>query len=315
MGRGSRAPRGCPETRQGGPMAGPGRIYRRGIIYYIAYRWWDGREYRESARSAHVAAAERLLATRLAERQGHARSRSLTFDALAAWYLDDYAVRRLRTLNTARGRVANLRAVFTGWQATAITSEAVRTYQRTRRGGGGDGEPGDLGAEPDAAAGGAGRPARPAAGLSRAAGRERAPAGLLRTCGVSGGPPAFAVALPGRVGLCVLLELATAGTPRDRARGMWSTRPLPFADPDTWQRLRAVIDTVGQWKASVVQIGGRLCWPLWRSVHELDEVLTCFHRRPAGARAPVRWSHCHGSRRPARAARQGTSRGASDHAT
>ena len=93
----------------------------------------DGREYRESARSAHVAAAERLLATRLAERQGHARSRSLTFDALAAWYLDDYAVRRLRTLNTARGRVANLRAVFTGWQATAITSEAVRTYQRTRR--------------------------------------------------------------------------------------------------------------------------------------------------------------------------------------
>ena len=113
-------------------MAGPGRIYRRGLIYYIAYRW-DGREYRESARSAHVAAAERLLATRLAERQGHARSRALTFDALAAWYLDDYAVRRLRTLNTARGRVANLRAVFTGWQATVITSEAVRTYQRTRR--------------------------------------------------------------------------------------------------------------------------------------------------------------------------------------
>ena len=113
-------------------MAGPGRIYRRGLIYYIAYRW-DGREYRESARSAHVAAAERLLATRLAERQGHARSRALTFDALAAWYLNDYAVRRLRTLNTARGRVANLWAVFTGWQATAITSEAVRTYQRTRR--------------------------------------------------------------------------------------------------------------------------------------------------------------------------------------
>ena len=114
-------------------MAGPGRIYRRGLIYYIAYRW-DGREYRESARSAHVAAAERLLATRLAEQQGHARSRALTFDALAAWYLDDYAVRRLRTLNTARGR-----------------------------GGGSDGEPGDLGAEPDGAAGGAGRRGAPVA--------------------------------------------------------------------------------------------------------------------------------------------------------
>ena len=82
----------------------------------MAYRW-DGREYRESARSAHVADAERLLATRLAERQGTARARALTFDDLAAWYLDDYVVRRLRTLNTARGRVAHLRAVFTGWPA------------------------------------------------------------------------------------------------------------------------------------------------------------------------------------------------------
>ena len=32
-------------------MAGTGRIYRRGLICYIAYRW-DGREYRESARSS-----------------------------------------------------------------------------------------------------------------------------------------------------------------------------------------------------------------------------------------------------------------------
>ncbi len=32
-------------------MAGTGRIYRRGLIYYIAYRW-EGREYRESARSS-----------------------------------------------------------------------------------------------------------------------------------------------------------------------------------------------------------------------------------------------------------------------
>ena len=49
-----------------------------------------------------------------------------------------------------------------------------------------------------------------------------------------------------------------------RARHVVDT-PLPFADPDMWRRLRAVIDTVGQWKASVVQIGGRLCWaPLAR---------------------------------------------------
>ena len=31
-------------------MAGTGRIYRRGTIYDFAYRW-DGREYRESART------------------------------------------------------------------------------------------------------------------------------------------------------------------------------------------------------------------------------------------------------------------------
>ncbi len=113
-------------------MAGRGRIYQRGLIYYIAYRW-DGREYRESARSSEVADAEQLLATRLRERQGQARSGALTFDDLTAWYLDDYALRRLRTLNTARGRVANLQAVFGGWRATAITTEAIRTYQRTRR--------------------------------------------------------------------------------------------------------------------------------------------------------------------------------------
>ena len=57
----------------------------------------------------------------------------LTFDALAAWYLDDYGVRQLRTLDTARGRVANLKAAFGGWPATAITIDAIRDYQRTRR--------------------------------------------------------------------------------------------------------------------------------------------------------------------------------------
>ena len=104
----------------------------RGDIYYIAYRW-DGREYRESARSAQRGVAEHLLATRLRERRGSPPPADLTFDALAAWYLDDYIVRRLRTLDTARGRVANLRAVFGGWPATAITTEAIRDYQRRRR--------------------------------------------------------------------------------------------------------------------------------------------------------------------------------------
>ena len=53
----------------------------------------------------------------------------LTFDHLAAWYLDDYLVRRLRTVDTARGRVANLRATFGGRPATVImlTSDTAST--------------------------------------------------------------------------------------------------------------------------------------------------------------------------------------------
>ena len=113
-------------------MAGTGRIYRRGLIYYIAYRW-DGREYRESARSSDRAAAARLLATRLDERRGSGAPVAPTFDVMARWYLDDYGVRRLRTLDTARGRVANLTKAFGGWPAPAITIEAIRDYQRTRR--------------------------------------------------------------------------------------------------------------------------------------------------------------------------------------
>ena len=113
-------------------MASRGRIYQRGHIYYLAYRW-DGREYRESARSQDRAVAERLLVQRLRERAGDGLRGTVTFDTLATGYLDDYRLRRLRSLTTARGRVANLRAVFGGWRATAITTETIRTYQRRRR--------------------------------------------------------------------------------------------------------------------------------------------------------------------------------------
>ncbi len=89
-------------------MASRGRIYQRGPIYYLAYRW-DGRESRESARSSDRVVAERLLARRVREREERGPTDRVTFDPLATWYLDDYVLRRLRTLDTARGRVANLR--------------------------------------------------------------------------------------------------------------------------------------------------------------------------------------------------------------
>ena len=76
--------------------------------------------------------AERLLASRVADGRGRGHHGPLTFDHLAAWYLDDYLVRRLRTVDTARGRVANLRATFGGQPATVMTTEAIRSYQWTR---------------------------------------------------------------------------------------------------------------------------------------------------------------------------------------
>src|SRR5712692_4071173 len=39
----------------------------------------------------------------------------LTFDILAQAYLEEYALQRYRTMNTARGRVEHLRGFFGGW--------------------------------------------------------------------------------------------------------------------------------------------------------------------------------------------------------
>ena len=116
--------------RERSPHGQFGTHLSRGAIYYIAYRW-NGREYRESTRSTERRVAERLLASRVADGRGRGHHGPLTFDHLAAWYLDDYLVRRLRTVDTARGCVANLRATFGGQPATVMTTEAIRSYQRT----------------------------------------------------------------------------------------------------------------------------------------------------------------------------------------
>lgn len=62
-----------------------------------------------------------------------ARTGTLTFDDMAADYLADYELHGYRTINSARGRVANLRGVFGGMLAAEITSAAIRQYQATRR--------------------------------------------------------------------------------------------------------------------------------------------------------------------------------------
>ena len=57
----------------------------------------------------------------------------LTFDDLATAYLEDYALQGYRTLDSARGRVGNLRKVFGGVPATAFTPAMIRQYQMARR--------------------------------------------------------------------------------------------------------------------------------------------------------------------------------------
>lgn len=56
-----------------------------------------------------------------------------TFDDLASAYLEDYELQGFRTLDTARGRVANLARTFRGQTAAMITPSAIRQYQQTRR--------------------------------------------------------------------------------------------------------------------------------------------------------------------------------------
>jgi transitional endoplasmic reticulum ATPase len=70
---------------------------------------------------------------------------------------------------------------------------------------------------------------------------------------------------------------------------------IPFDDPDTWKRLRSLIETVGRWKTSSVQIGGRDCRPIWRGLHELAEIVECYQRRPNGLRGE---DYCRGKETP-----------------
>jgi len=115
-------------------MAGNGRIYKRGEIFFIAYSD-HGREFRESTRSRNVEDAKRLLEQRLAACRPivGALPAGVPFDDLTQRYLDEYRIRQFRTPDTAGGRVKNLRAFFGGMAANTITTAHVRQYQAHRR--------------------------------------------------------------------------------------------------------------------------------------------------------------------------------------
>ena len=175
----------------------------RGAIYYIAYRW-NGREYRESTRSTERRVADRLLASRVADGRGRGHHGPLTFDHLAAWYLDDYLVRR----PPHRGHGARARGESTGdvWETAGDGhhdggDSVLSADAPGGRGRGGDGESRDLGTQPDAAASDSGWRARPPVGLSGAIGGTRAAPRVFRTCGLRSGPPGrCCMVRPGKAG-------------------------------------------------------------------------------------------------------------------
>ncbi len=123
-------------------MRGTGRTFKRPntAAVWIAY-CHNGREIRESSHSADPKVAEKLLKQRLAEigadRMG-ARAfvgpagERVTFEDLAAAYLEDYQVRGLRSRDTAASRVAHLRRTFGLDRAVDITSTRLRHYQAAR---------------------------------------------------------------------------------------------------------------------------------------------------------------------------------------
>jgi integrase len=124
-------------------MRGDGRIFkrRRSPFWWIAY-CHRGREIRESSGSTDRRVAERLLRRRRQEVGadhlglkpfvGPAQER-VTFEDLAAAYLQDYAVRGLRSRQTAEARVKQLRRVFGTDRAADITPARLRAYQAARR--------------------------------------------------------------------------------------------------------------------------------------------------------------------------------------
>lgn len=113
-----------------------GSIYKRGHVYWIKY-YRSGQSFRESSKSDRKSDAVRLLHLReghLAEgRPFSPRALRLRFEDLAADVRNDYASRGLRTTRRVNELLAHLSRTFAGWQASEITTDAIRAYIASRQ--------------------------------------------------------------------------------------------------------------------------------------------------------------------------------------
>ncbi len=115
---------------------GTGRIYKRGRVWWIQYGY-RGKDYRESSSSRKKSAATALLRKRMRE-MGKGRlvgpqEERVTFDDLARWIEDDYAVKGRRSLPQLKSTLKRLRAYFTDLRALDITTDRIRAYVRARQ--------------------------------------------------------------------------------------------------------------------------------------------------------------------------------------
>lgn len=114
---------------------GMGRIYRRGLTWWVQFRY-RGRLFRESSGSERQSAAVKLLKRRLGEMgQGRLAGPDVertTFDDLAKMLIDDYVVNGRKSLDRAERSIAHLRVVFDCYRAVEITADRVTSYIRDR---------------------------------------------------------------------------------------------------------------------------------------------------------------------------------------
>lgn len=103
--------------------------------WYLRYSH-GGKQHVEPTKTGDRKVAERLRKTREAELQlGLAAPEAgrTTFDELAQMVTDDFTVNKKPALERTEDALNHLRARFGGWKVTAITSDAITTYQRQRQ--------------------------------------------------------------------------------------------------------------------------------------------------------------------------------------
>jgi integrase len=113
------------------------REVKTSSVYWIQWSV-DGKTYRDSAETnSHSKAVDKLKEKLAQIGRGQVvgpDQKRVTLGVLAQQYLADYEVRRLRSLDTAQGRIAHLKDFFgEDTRALVITSDRIREYQLHRR--------------------------------------------------------------------------------------------------------------------------------------------------------------------------------------